>query len=110
METISEDDISIDSEELINKLVTSFLKDREPSDRYTSFDYCYNYFQDFKSDNKLSEIAVPGNLQVSCLHLGFYLASWGMLRGSSYLLQRSIKYYESLIKEISNFDRRICEI
>jgi hypothetical protein len=110
MEIRSEDDTSIDSEELINKLINSFLKDREPTDRYTSFDYCYNYFQDFKSNNKLLEIAVPGNLQVSCLHLGFYLASWGMLRGSSYLLQKSIKYYESLIKEISNFDRRIWSI
>lgn len=110
METRSEDEMSIDSEELINKLINSFLKDREPTDRYTSFDYCYNYFQDFKSNNKLSEIAVPENLHISCLHLGFYLASWGMLRGSSYLLQKSIKYYESLIKEVSNFDRRIWSI
>jgi hypothetical protein len=110
MEAKSEDKTIIDSEELINKLINSFLKDREPTDRYTSFDYCYNYFRDFKNNNKISEMAVSGNLQVSCLHLGFYLASWGMLRGSSYLLQKNIKYYESLIKEISNFDGRIWSI
>jgi len=76
---------TIDSEELIDKLINTFLKDREPTDRYASFDYCYNYFQTFKYNNKILDIAVSDNLQLSCLHLGFYLASWGMLRGSTFL-------------------------
>jgi hypothetical protein len=101
---------SMDSEELIDKLINTFLKGREPTDRYASFDYCYNYFQTFKYNNKISDIAVSDNLQLSCLHLGFYLASWGMLRGSTFLLQKSIKHYESLIKEIANFDRKIWSI
>ena len=28
-----------------------------------------------------ADLAAPENLQMSCLQLGFYLASWGMLRG-----------------------------
>ena len=39
-------------------------------------------------------------MQVSCLHLGFYLASWGMLRGSSTLLRRSAKYFEPIVNVI----------
>ena len=75
------------------------LKDdgRKPWARYASFDYCFNYFQSFK--NK-SDLADKTNIQNSCLHLAFYLASWGMLR-NSFLLQKSIKFYEPLIECIS---------
>lgn len=34
------------------------------------------------------------------LHLGFYLASWGMYRGSSFLLQRDYKTHISIVKLI----------
>ena len=71
---------------------------REPWARYASFDYCFNYFQGFKNKKELAD---KRNIQNSCLHLAFYLASWGMLRGSSFLLQKSIKFYEPLIKYIS---------
>ena len=33
-----------------------------------------------------------------CLHLSFYLASWGMYRGSSFLLQRDYKVHKPVIK------------
>lgn len=75
---------------------------RESWARYSSFDYCYNYFQDF-SDKR--DISAKQNIQNSCLHLAFYLASWGMLRGSSFLLQKSIKFYEHLIEYFSNLDK-----
>ncbi len=74
----------------------------KPFERYASFDYCFNYFQSFREQNSLAELVNPENLQISCLQLGFYLASWGMLRGSSFLLQKSIKVYEPLIKAIVN--------
>ena len=54
---------------------------RKPNERYTSFDYCYNYFQAFRESGEVSALATPTNIQVSCLQLGFYLASWGMLPG-----------------------------
>ena len=80
---------------------------REPMARYASFDYCFNYFQGFKNKK---ELASRENIQNSCLHVAFYLASWGMLRGSSFLLNKSIKYYESLIKYISEQDSSFWKI
>lgn len=35
------------------------------------------------------------------LHLGFYLASWGMFRGSSGLRSRSLKQFEGLVELIA---------
>lgn len=75
--------------------------------RYASFDYCFNYFQSFK-DKK--EIANDVNMQMSCLQLGFYLASWGMLRGSSFLLQKSALFYKPLIEYIANHCDEIWKI
>lgn len=81
----------------------NFLKKQgDPKDRYASFDYCFNYFQDFKDRGKLSELKNEENMQLSCLHLGLYLASWGMYRGSTFLLQRSMKVYEELIRYIAD--------
>ena len=69
-----------------------FYKEAAPEHRYASFDYCYNYFQ------KTSIAGMEADIEKACLELSFYLASWGMLRGSSFLLQKSSKYYEPLIK------------
>ena len=83
---------------------------RKPTERYSSFDYCFNYFQSFRDKNRVSDLAKSTQIQESCLQLGFYLASWGMLRGSSFLLEKSVKYYENLIFGISSFDNRIWTI
>lgn len=79
----------------------------QPKERYSSFDYCFNYFKSFKNKR---EIANAKNLEISSLHLGFYLASWGMLRGSSFLLEKSIAYLKDIIKFISSFDKKIWNI
>lgn len=80
----------------------AYLRERTPTGRYTSFDYCYNHFQLHRERDALSELVVGPNMQLSCLHLGFYLASWGMLRASSVLLQRSVKYYVPVIQVIAS--------
>lgn len=87
-----------------------YLQDRGAEKRYASFDYCYNYFRNYYDTNRIKDIASPDNMQLSCLQLGFYLASWGMLRGSSFLLQKSIKHYEPLIHQISKLDKAYWEI
>jgi hypothetical protein len=69
-----------------------YLAARTPTDRYASFDYCFNYFQSQFEDDRLPALAEAPGLQMSCLHLGFYLASWGMYRGSTVRLQRSLAY------------------
>ena len=38
---------------------------------------------------------------MSCLQLGFYLASWGMFRGSSTLLRRSARHYKPVIDVVA---------
>lgn len=85
-------------------------KGRKPNERYASFDYCFNYFQLFREKDCVKDLSNNENIQVSCLHLAFYLASWGMLRGSSVLLEKSLRHYTDLIINISRFDEKIWEI
>lgn len=86
------------SEEQIRIAFNKFINLRNSVHRYASFDYCYNYFNSY-SDK--SELALPENLEKSCLHLGFYLASWGMFRNSK-LMQKSIHFYIPIIKWLAN--------
>lgn len=85
-------------------------KGRNPDARYASFDYCFNYFQSFKEKESMCKIADADNIQASCLYLGFYLASWGMFRGSSFLLETSVRYLMRLIENIAKFDKNIWAI
>ena len=100
----------------VKKSLNKFLegngknKGRKPDERYASFDFCYNYFYSFYKENKLNELANEKNLQMSCLQLGFYLASWGMMRGSSFLLEKSVKNYKNLIVAISKMNPKLWEI
>ena len=89
--------IKTDIEPIVNK----FKSQSNPDDRYTSFDYCYNYF---RTTNNLTQ-----DIEKSCLVLGFYLASWGMLR-NSFLLQKSVKHFESTIRYIATLDKFVWEI
>ena len=89
--------IKTDIETIVNK----FKSQSNADDRYTSFDYCYNYFH---TTNDLTQ-----DIEKSCLVLGFYLASWGMLR-NSFLLQKSVKHFESTIRYIATLDKFVWEI
>ena len=85
------------------ELVINDFKDKsKPDDRYTSFDYCYNYF---RTTNDLTI-----DIEKSCLVLGFYLASWGMYRGSSFLLQHSVHHLKPTILYINSLDKSVWNI
>ncbi len=84
--------------------VDRFLGARRPGERYSSFDYRFNYFQRFREAGTISTLATEQNLEMSCLHLGFYLASWGMLRGSTRLLWKSARFLAPLVKWIASTD------
>ena len=86
----------------IEKVVGEFKSKSKPKDRYSSFDYCYNYF--------LTTDDLTKDIEKSSLTLGFYLASWGMYRGSSFLLQKSVKYLEPTIKYIAGVDKNLWKI
>lgn len=73
-----------------------------PGTRYKSWEWCHQAFLNGKDsyskandDKEKNEIVE--NLS---LHLAFYLASWGMYRGSSYLLQRDYKAHKNAVKVI----------
>jgi len=86
----------------IEKYVKEYTADMNPYSRYASFDFCYNYFHKTESLHK--------DLEKSCLALGFYLASWGMYRGSSFILQTSVRNFDQTIDLISNMPRSYWEI
>jgi hypothetical protein len=50
----------------------AFLCRRSPATRYASFDYCFNYFQDARDAQETAGLARGDQLELSCLHLGFY--------------------------------------
>jgi hypothetical protein len=64
------------------------------NDRFLSFDHCYKHFQNLKQPPKNEQ------LEISMLHLGFYLASWGMYRGSSFLLQKDYTIFKPIVNKI----------
>ena len=86
-----------------------YVGSRRPTARFTSFDYCFNHFQSHRFRG-LADLASPSGMELSCLHLGFFLASWGMLRGSTTLSTQSIKCYAPVIEVIASVDQRIWEI
>src|SRR6185503_5876837 len=49
--------------------------------RYRSLEHCFGYFR------RQGPVAVKAERETAALQLGFYLASWGMYRGSGRLLQ-----------------------
>lgn len=85
------------SKEVVKCFIEYGEKQLAENMRYLSFDYCYGYFQKYKKKHtKLGE-----NMEYSCMVLWSYLASWGMLRGSSLLLQEgNYKVLEETIKVI----------
>ena len=68
------------------------LKDDE-NGRYRSWEYCYYNF--YKARNEKEP-----NIDHLSLQLAFYLASWGMYRGSSFLLQKDYGVHIPAVKEL----------
>ena len=61
--------------------------------RSRSWEHCYRVFRDARTDPS------PDYDYLS-LHLAFYLASWGMYRGSSFLLQKDYKVLVPIVEEV----------
>lgn len=80
---------------IINKILefqSSISKDE--NHRYKSWENCHEYFHKRRSEKSKK----ASNLD--CLQLGFYLASWGMYRASSFLLDKSYEVHSPVISEI----------
>lgn len=63
--------------------------------RYKSWEHCYNFFRKIKGKDLTAE-----EFDLAQLHLAFYLASWGMYRGSSFILQKDYTIFEKIVKEL----------
>ncbi|MDD3466943.1 MAG: hypothetical protein PHE67_07315 [Campylobacterales bacterium] len=83
----------------IKKTITKFNEKIENTTRYKSWEHCYGYFA--KDDKEF-------DMDVGALHLAFYLASWGMYRGSSFMLQHDYKIHTSAVEFLrKNMDLNI---
>lgn len=80
---------------IIDKGLKFYNRLREDENgRYKSWEYCYKIFNEAHNSCNIDE----NFIDYLCLHLSFYLASWGMYRGSSFLLQRDYKIHKPIIK------------
>lgn len=91
--------INIKSKSLTEE-IESYIKDilKNSNCRFLSWEHCYNAFGNKKLDD-----------DTLALHLGFYLASWGMYRGSTKLLQRDYQVHVPVVKIIKKYQNLRCE-
>ena len=81
-------------DELIDAAQT-FYEDARANEngRSRSWEHCYRVFRDARTDPST-------DCDYLSLHLAFYLASWGMYRGSSFLLQKDYKVLVPIVEEV----------
>lgn len=82
----------------VDKILDKFFDEwkNDNHSRYLSWEHCYLFFK----ENSKQILADKEMLDLASLNLAFYLASWGMYRGSSNLLQKDYKIHTELIKTL----------
>jgi hypothetical protein len=86
--------INQDIKNLIENFECDIEKHRtENHGRFLSWNHCYSAFAQYKGQTSIPDEC----LDYLCLHLAFYLASWGMYRGSSKLLQKDYKVHGTTV-------------
>jgi len=63
--------------------------DGDDNHRYKSWEHCYTYFIQHKTV-----------IDTACLQMAFYLASWGMYRGSSFLLWKDYLIHKEVVEHL----------
>ena len=77
-------------DDISNKILTFHTQlESDANHRYKSWEHCYNYFTGNEID-----------VDIACLHMSFYLASWGMYRGSSFLLWKDYLIHKKVVAHI----------
>ena len=81
-------------DELINA-AQAFYDDARANEngRSRSWEHCYRVFRDARTDPS-------PDCDYLSLHLAFYLASWGMYRGSCFILQKDYKVHTPIVEKI----------
>lgn len=86
----------MDQSDIPTRIAAYFCKvSVEANHRYRSWEHCFRYF-------RASRDEIRSDLDVAALQLGFYLASWGMYRGSSFLLQRDYTVHKQTIEALTS--------
>jgi hypothetical protein len=62
--------------------------------RYRSWGHCYRHFR------RRDQLRAKHDLEESAIQLGFYLASWGMYRGSGFLLWKDFRIHLKVVQEL----------
>ena len=85
----------MDTVDLIIKSSTEFYNDLKVDEngRYRSWEHCYSHFIKARKSKEV-------DYDYLSLQLAFYLASWGMYRGSSFLLQKDYKVHIPVVEEL----------
>lgn len=85
----------MDTVDLIIKSSTEYYNNLKAGEngRYRSWEHCYSYFIKGRSSKEI-------DYDYLSLQLAFYLTSWGIYRGSSFLLQKDYKVHIPVVKEL----------
>jgi hypothetical protein len=62
--------------------------------RYRSWGHCYGHFR------RRDQLRAQDNPDENAIRLGFYLASWGMYRGSGFLLWKDFRVHLKVVREL----------
>lgn len=84
-------------DEIIEKIKETKRETANSNSRFLSWEHCYKQFYD--AFNHLQNLN-DEKIDYLALNLAFYLASWGMYRGSSFLLKYDYKVHISAVKLI----------
>ncbi|SNR60377.1 hypothetical protein SAMN04488009_2765 [Maribacter sedimenticola] len=78
-------------------IVKYIAQNNQKFHRYNSWNHCYSAFENKNLDTN-----------TLALYLGMYLASWGMYRGSSGLLQKDYLVHEGAVEILKSFSHLRC--
>src|SRR5208283_4994737 len=92
---------SFDFDRLVADYYDNIAKNGYP--RLMAWEFLWDWVQQ-KDVSRTDLVASREKRQTTALHLGFYLANWGMLRGSSDLLSVNLDFFEDLVVRL--FDGR----
>jgi len=80
----------------IRKSIQAYYSDSaDEHHRYRSWEHCYSYFRGARPKGLVAD------RDHAALQLAFYLASWGMYRGSSFLLRHAYSVHRGVIDLIA---------
>ena len=86
MQDFTQSNIYATTNEFFNKIMLN------PYHRFRSWDNCFLFFRKFQKTKKHKD------WDKACLHLGFFMASYGMYARGSFLLWNNHKIYKSIIE------------